>query len=55
MADNCQMMMIKLVASYPKILEAVIGAKGVSTKYTAKAVNTYVLGVSPTKDFHSRI
>jgi len=31
----------KLVASYPKIFETVIGAKGVSTRYWAKAVNTY--------------
>ncbi len=31
----------KLVASYSKRLEAVIGAKGASTKYWVKAVNTY--------------
>ena len=31
----------KLVASYSKRLEAVIAAKGASTKYRAKAVNTY--------------
>jgi len=33
----------KLVASYSKRLEAVIAAKGASTKYRAKAVNTYVM------------
>ncbi len=33
----------KHVASYSKRLEAVIGAKGASTKYWAKSVNTYVL------------
>src|SRR4029434_3254883 len=32
----------KLVASYSKRLEVVIAAKGASTKYSAKAVNTYV-------------
>ncbi len=32
----------KLVASYSKRLEAVIVARGASTKYWAKAVNTYV-------------
>jgi len=32
----------KLVASYSKRLEAVIAAKGASTKYWAKAVNIYV-------------
>ena len=32
----------KLVASCSKILEALIAAKGASTKYWARAVNTYV-------------
>jgi hypothetical protein len=32
----------KLVASYPKRLEAVINAKGASTKYGVKGLNTYV-------------
>ncbi len=32
----------KLVVSYLKRFEAIIGAKGASTKYWAKAVNTYV-------------
>ena len=32
----------KLVASYPRRLEAVIAAKGASTKYCVKGLNTYV-------------
>jgi hypothetical protein len=32
----------KLVASYPRVLEAVIAAKGASTKYRVKCVNTDV-------------
>ncbi len=32
----------KIVASYPKRLEAVIAAKGASTKYWVKGLNTYV-------------
>ncbi len=32
----------KLVASNPKRIEAAIGAKGASTKYWTKAVNTYI-------------
>ncbi len=41
-ADNCQMLMIKACHIKQKRFEAVIGAKGASTKYWAKAVNTYV-------------
>ena len=40
--DGCA----KLVASYSKRLEAVIAAKGASTKYWAKAMNTYVHVIS---------
>jgi hypothetical protein len=32
----------ELVASYPRRLEAVIAAKGASTKYWIKGLNTYV-------------
>ena len=32
----------KLVASYPRRLDAVIAAKGASTKYGVKGLNTYV-------------
>jgi hypothetical protein len=32
----------KLVASYPRKLDAVITAKGASTKYRLKGLNTYV-------------
>jgi hypothetical protein len=32
----------KLVMSYPRRLEAVIAAKGTSTKYCVKGLNTYV-------------
>jgi hypothetical protein len=32
----------KLVASYPRRLEAAIAAKGASTKYRVKGLNTYV-------------
>ena len=32
----------KLVTSYPRRLEAVIAAKGASTKYWVKGLNTYV-------------
>ena len=32
----------KLVVSYPRTLEAVIAAKGSSTKYRVKGLNTYV-------------
>ena len=35
----------KLVASYPRRLEAVIAAKGASTKYWVKGLNTYVNGI----------
>ena len=35
----------KLVASYPRRLEAVIAAKGASTKYWVKGLNTYVKGI----------
>jgi hypothetical protein len=33
----------KLVAPYPRRLEAVIAAKGVSTKYCVKGLNTKIL------------
>jgi hypothetical protein len=33
---------VKLVASYPRTLEAVITAKGASTKYCVEGLNTYV-------------
>jgi hypothetical protein len=32
----------KLVASYPRRLEAVVAAKGASTKYRVKGLNTYL-------------
>ena len=40
--DSDQVVEAKLVASYPRRLEAVIAAKGTSTKYLVKRLNTYV-------------
>ena len=37
---------VKLVASYPRSLNAVIAAKGASTKYRVKGLNTYVNVIS---------
>ncbi len=42
MAEISKWWWSKFVASYPKRFEVVICAKGASTKYWAKAVNTYV-------------
>ena len=36
----------KLIASYPRRLEAIIAAKGASIKYRVKGLNTYVNVIS---------